>query len=341
MPAATVVLLRAGPGGLEVLLTRRPATMAFAPDVHVFPGGRLDPSDRMANHPLARGLTARDAAARLGGTLAPAAALAHFVAAVRETLEETGIEVAARSLVPLSRWVTPASLVRRFDVRFFAAGVPADTDIRAPSSEVAASRWLTPADALAEARDGRLAMLLPTLVTFEQLMGHVDLASVRATLRVGPALDPPSITWIGADLARIDQRWAAGVAGRSATGWLVGRHELVLVDPADPTGVTSDAIDAAVSERGARLAGIALTGWSPEQRAGVELYAAGRGLPVAGAVGGLAPHPFTALRPEDHVPFGDILLIAESPSHAGPGALAYRLPDGRRLEGRFDDPVGD
>ena len=39
--AATVVLLRPGPAGSEVLLTRRPATMMFAPGVHVFPGGRI------------------------------------------------------------------------------------------------------------------------------------------------------------------------------------------------------------------------------------------------------------------------------------------------------------
>jgi recombination protein RecT len=43
-PAATVVLLRPGPAGLETLLTRRPTTMSFASDAHVFPGGRVDPA---------------------------------------------------------------------------------------------------------------------------------------------------------------------------------------------------------------------------------------------------------------------------------------------------------
>ena len=45
-PAATVVLLRPGPAGPEVLLTQRPTTMAFAADMHVFPGGAVDPGDR-------------------------------------------------------------------------------------------------------------------------------------------------------------------------------------------------------------------------------------------------------------------------------------------------------
>ena len=44
-PAATVVLLRSGVDGLEALLTHRPSSMAFAPDVHVFPGGRVDELD--------------------------------------------------------------------------------------------------------------------------------------------------------------------------------------------------------------------------------------------------------------------------------------------------------
>ena len=44
-PAATVVLMRPGRHGPEVLLGRRPSSMAFAPDVHVFPGGRVDPAD--------------------------------------------------------------------------------------------------------------------------------------------------------------------------------------------------------------------------------------------------------------------------------------------------------
>src|SRR5690242_2868671 len=44
-PAASVVLLRPGPDGPAVLLTHRPPSMAFAPDVHVFPGGAVDPGD--------------------------------------------------------------------------------------------------------------------------------------------------------------------------------------------------------------------------------------------------------------------------------------------------------
>src|SRR3954454_1788366 len=67
IPAATVVLLRPSSAGPEVLLTRRPTTMAFAADVEVFPGGRIDDGD---GDPRLMDLATRspgDCAAALGG----------------------------------------------------------------------------------------------------------------------------------------------------------------------------------------------------------------------------------------------------------------------------------
>ncbi len=336
VPAATVVLLRPGPRGLEVLLTRRPATMAFAPNLHVFPGGRVDPADALPDLDLASGLTADEAARRLTGTLTPSEALAHHVAAARETFEETGIRVHVRDLIALTRWVTPESLPRRFDVRFFAATVPSGTDIMTPSAEVASSRWLTPEEALHQAATGALEMLLPTLVTFEQLVGLADIDAVVAAFAPGSSLDGPAVIAVDDRLATVDQRWAGGIAGRAAPGWLVGRDEVVLVDPADPTGETTAAVDVALAERGARLVGIALTGRRPEQHAGTELYAAGRALRVVGGAGGHAPYPVEVLTAGERVPFGDVGLIAEASTDAGPASLAYRLEDGRFLPPRLD-----
>ncbi|HYX11269.1 MAG TPA: NUDIX domain-containing protein, partial [Candidatus Acidoferrum sp.] len=66
-PAATVVLLRPGPDGAEVLLIHRPATMAFGPGLHVFPGGRVDPEDA----DVASDEVAAAAARALGDNLPP------------------------------------------------------------------------------------------------------------------------------------------------------------------------------------------------------------------------------------------------------------------------------
>ena len=44
-PAATVMLLRDGTRGLEVLLLQRASTTPFVPGAHVFPGGAVDDAD--------------------------------------------------------------------------------------------------------------------------------------------------------------------------------------------------------------------------------------------------------------------------------------------------------
>ncbi|MDQ6795162.1 MAG: NUDIX domain-containing protein, partial [Chloroflexota bacterium] len=163
-PAATVVLLRPGPDGLEVLLTHRPATMAFAGDMHVFPGGAVDPADGDPLDPAAFEVAAiRELFEEAGVLLADPRGTPptpHDVAVAREALLDrahTIFEVAARLhlelrtdlLVPLSRWVTPPFVERRFDVRFFAAELPAGIEPSFVGGEVIADRWLTPRAALA------------------------------------------------------------------------------------------------------------------------------------------------------------------------------------------------
>jgi 8-oxo-dGTP pyrophosphatase MutT (NUDIX family) len=287
--------------------------MAFGPDIHVFPGGRVDAADGALAALAAAGLSEADAATNLGIGLAPDEgmtahdALAHHVAAVRETDEETGIAIAASDLISLTRWVTPVSLSRRFDVRFFAVVVAAGTEVGAGSDEVAEASWLRPEAALDAARRGDIEIWQPTFVTLQQLAGLVDAAGVRAAFAPGPARGGPKIEHLRPGLARVDAAWAAGIPGRRGPGWLVGTREVVVVDPADPTGVTSDAIEAAVAADDARLAGVVVTGLAPERHAGVEMLAHGLGLPVAVAAGTAAwtPYPVLEVGLDAALPFGD------------------------------------
>jgi 8-oxo-dGTP pyrophosphatase MutT (NUDIX family) len=100
--AATVVLVRPDPkaggadGPVEVLLTRRPASMAFAGENFVFPGGKLDPSDHAPeNLALARGMDAERAARILGDGELPERSLGFWLAGIRELFEEAGVLLCA------------------------------------------------------------------------------------------------------------------------------------------------------------------------------------------------------------------------------------------------------
>ncbi|HSF59771.1 MAG TPA: NUDIX hydrolase [Candidatus Binatia bacterium] len=91
--ASTIVVVRPDfNGGIEVLMTRRRPEMQFLGGFLVFPGGGVeneDCSERMLS--LCRGLTRLDAQKILGAGIGPEMCLGHWVAAVRELFEETGI----------------------------------------------------------------------------------------------------------------------------------------------------------------------------------------------------------------------------------------------------------
>jgi len=103
-PASTVVLLRDGIDGLEVFLVRRHDAVAFMGGAHVFPGGRVEASDR-DEHWLAAAdwMTGATAALRDVDT---ADAVGFHVAAVREAFEEAGVLLARE---PDGAMVTSAS----------------------------------------------------------------------------------------------------------------------------------------------------------------------------------------------------------------------------------------
>ena len=91
--ASTIIVARAGAGGsFEVLMTRRSAHMKVLAGFLVFPGGGVEEDD-WSEKTLARcrGLSPTEARQILGATMTPEQAMGHWVAAVRELFEETGI----------------------------------------------------------------------------------------------------------------------------------------------------------------------------------------------------------------------------------------------------------
>ena len=158
IPAATLVLFRDRTSGPpELLITQRAAGMVFAGGALVFPGGRIDPEDRVraAQHPE---LPADDAAAR--------------IAAIRETVEEVGFNfgLGIHDLTPFARWLPKHRQARNFDTLFYIARVPADApEPKADGGETVRAFWASAADVLAMCDRGEAEIIFPTRRNLERL----------------------------------------------------------------------------------------------------------------------------------------------------------------------------
>ncbi len=148
-PAATVVPLRDGDDGLEVLLLRRNDRGSFG-GMWVFPGGKVDASDRDKDSEIA---TARRAA-------------------VREAAEEAGLTLDEARLVPLSWWLPPPEAPRRFATWFFLAPAGDQQPVVVDDDEIHEYRWLRPAAAMAARQTGDIALAPPTFTTLWWLAQH-------------------------------------------------------------------------------------------------------------------------------------------------------------------------
>ncbi|QAY71959.1 NUDIX domain-containing protein [Agromyces protaetiae] len=167
--AATVVLLRDGAHGLEVLLIERPRDRGSFAGAWVFPGGLVEASDA-------------DSVAEAGGDLASEAASRR--AAARETEEEVGLVVDEASLVPFSKWTPPAGSPKHLVTTFFAARAPEGRTKPSPD-EVMALEWLTPQDALDRHAAGSMTLWPPTWVTLAGLRPAKTVDDALAEFAVG------------------------------------------------------------------------------------------------------------------------------------------------------------
>ena len=248
-PAATVVLLRPGPGGPEVLLTHRPTTMAFAAGMHVFPGGRVDPADGDLGLLARSARGQRDAATALGDNVKPSDAIALHMAAIRELFEEAGVlladgaldgeDLAARRtrllggmgladvlegvdlrlrtdlLAPIAHWTTPPFMPRRFSTWFFAADLPPDGEVSFEGDEVIAHRWVSPATALQQLSTGEIEMWVPTSSVLQRLVATRAANAAELGERFVPgATLPPKILEEGSEIVRFEFGAVGAVPGR-------------------------------------------------------------------------------------------------------------------------------
>ncbi len=195
-PASTLVLVRDGEDGVETFLMRRPLTMKFAPGMSVYPGGALDDADFA--DPITETLDAdfvENNAARASASVSEFRGL--LACAIRETLEEAGVEIAdPHDVVLVDHWVTPEHESRRFDVRFFIARLPESQTAFVASGEADHAEWIRPSDALERYSRDELPMLRPTLEilrlieTFDSVEQAIAAAQSREVVARMPRATP-------------------------------------------------------------------------------------------------------------------------------------------------------
>ena len=213
IPAATIIIFRACPdgGAPQVLMTVRSRTMVFAGGMAVFPGGRVDPEDFALGEAVAAAFS-----------LAPDEA-AHQIAAIRETLEETGLALglkgditaetarAARGLLdekkalapvldafgwrldlsqitPFARWFPKNENISRvYDTRFYLANLGTGAvDVSIDQLENTRLFWTSAQGALDLAERGEIKLIFPTRRNLERLALFASFDEARAQAEAIP-----------------------------------------------------------------------------------------------------------------------------------------------------------
>lgn len=203
IPAATLIVMReTGVGAPELLMVTRTRSMAFAGGAMVFPGGRIDPQD----HGLGEGVTegpARAAAIRetleesglpvaLHPLPEPQQALGyqqelHAGTPLADLLERHGHSLALDQLTPFARWKPGFKQARKFDTLFFLAEAPAgEWTLRPQLGECEAVEWMSARAVLDRISAGAASAIFPTLRNLERLALFSSIAEARAHAEAHP-----------------------------------------------------------------------------------------------------------------------------------------------------------
>jgi 8-oxo-dGTP pyrophosphatase MutT (NUDIX family) len=172
--AASLIGVRDGADGPEVLVIERTLDHRFLPGYVAFPGGAVDPGDG----PLAeRWFGDEEEAVR--------------AAAVREFAEEVGLAVTRgavvavdrdRPLVPIhdapppvgrlrevARWIAPARVPVRFDARYYAVRIDGAADPSPDGAEAVRAWWTSPRSLMTAWESEELLLYWPTHFTMSAL----------------------------------------------------------------------------------------------------------------------------------------------------------------------------
>ena len=219
-PASTVVILRDGAGGIEVFMVVRHHQIDFASGALVFPGGKVDAEDSDAawgelapNAPtvpdrsffVAAGRETFEEAglvlARRRGTqeMVDADGAHRLVEAYRAALlkgdttfvdivRKENLALAADLMVPFAHWITPEIVPKRFDTHFFLIAAPVVQLGAHDGGESVEGLWITPQQALSEAKAGTRTLVFATRMNLEKLARYRTVAEAVEITRSRPVV---------------------------------------------------------------------------------------------------------------------------------------------------------
>ncbi|UTW54057.1 NUDIX domain-containing protein [Kordiimonas sp. SCSIO 12610] len=193
LPSASILVVRDGKTGLEVLMMERAKTMRFAPGAFVFPGGKVDAEDmklwrwrgqvsdlRMNKETSYKIAALRELFEEVGVCHATGsrhkAVISNSKMAIarksgnefRRMLVKQGLVLDTKSLEPFAHWVTPENLPRRFDTYFYIAhhkGQKAKHD----GNEAISHRWVNPQKLLDSWEGDQVPLMFPTRLNLVKL----------------------------------------------------------------------------------------------------------------------------------------------------------------------------
>lgn len=306
--AAAMILLR-DPEDPKVFWVKRARTLRFMASYHAFPGGQCDAQDHevpIENIPhsademtgVMRVAAIREIFEETGALIARGAErlsterLAELRAELaadritfKDLLASEGLTLDAGFLKEAPRWVTPASMPRRYDTRFFSAWLPEGQETEIIQGELQDGEWLRPSEALQKWIDGDCLIVTPITVAMQALAEGVhdfaermlnvpqherDHWESRVEMRKGfflCALRTPTIP-----------------PATHTNCFIIGGDEMVVIDPGSPYAEEQAKLDAVIERflaQGRRIREIIITHLHPDHIGGVEHLAKKFNLPVA------------------------------------------------------------
>ncbi|MCW5967425.1 MAG: MBL fold metallo-hydrolase [Blastocatellales bacterium] len=302
--ASAVVLMR-DKSDPKIFWVKRSSRVRFMAGYHAFPGGQADPDD--LNAPVEDCIDIDRA--RM------------IVCAVREIFEETGVllargserlsrdrrrelraelglnsmnfsqllarerlVVSARDFTAAPRWVTPASMPRRYDTRFFGAWLPHGQETEELSGELESGEWLRPYEALGRWEDGGCLIVTPILRLIESIAEGIEGFAERLNSESQEQRDRHERIEMRRGFFLCSQRTPTIPPATHTNCFIIGGEEMVVIDPGSPYVEEQEKLDRLMDSllaEGRRFREVLITHLHTDHIGGAAHVSERYGIPIA------------------------------------------------------------